>query len=70
LVIHKEEYGRNFISETFRGPLHKQIRNCLAYLRNEVLKTEIRKISGQAESITISNYPYNALEEAISNALS
>ena len=69
LAIHKEEYGRNFISETFRGPLHKQIRNCLTFLRNEVLKTEVRKISGQAESITISNYPYNALEEAISNAV-
>jgi ATP-dependent DNA helicase RecG len=69
LAIHKDDVGRNFASETFKGPLHRQIRNCLAYLKAEVLKTEIRKITGQAESITISNYPYNALEEAISNAV-
>ena len=29
------------------------------------VKTETRKITGRAESLTISNYPYNALEEAI-----
>jgi ATP-dependent DNA helicase RecG len=69
LAIHRDEAGRNFISETFKGPLHRQIRNCLAYLKSEVLKTETRKITGQAESLTISNYPYNALEEAISNAV-
>lgn len=69
LAIHRDEAGRNFTSETFKGPLHRQIRNCLAYLKSEVLKTETRKITGQAESLTISNYPYNALEEAISNAV-
>ncbi len=69
LAIHKDEAGRKYISETFKGPLHKQIRNCLDYLKAEVLKTEIRKITGQAESITISNYPYNAIEEAICNAV-
>lgn len=69
LAIHKDEAGRNYISETFKGPVHKQIRNCLDYLKAEVLKTETRKITGQAESMTISNYPYNAIEEAISNAV-
>ena len=69
LAIHKDEAGRNFISETFKGPLHKQIRNCLAYLKDKVLNTETRKITGQAESLNISNYPYNALEEAICNAV-
>lgn len=69
LAIHKDEAGRNYISETFKGPLHKQIRNCLDYLKTEVLKTETRKITGQAESMTISNYPYNAIEEAICNAV-
>ncbi|MDO8953024.1 MAG: putative DNA binding domain-containing protein, partial [Draconibacterium sp.] len=69
LAIHKDEAGRNYISETFKGPVQRQIRNCLAYLKGEVLKTETRKITGQAESLTLSNYPYNALEEAISNAV-
>ncbi len=69
LVIHSDDSGTNFIEETFRGPLHKQIRDCLAFLRREVIKTEVKKVSGQAESITSSNYPYNALEEAICNAV-
>ncbi len=69
LAVHQDDMGRNYISETFKGPLHKQIRDCLSYLKNKVLKTETRKISGQAESILINNYPFNALEEGISNAV-
>ena len=38
-------------------------------MKDKVLKTETRKITGQAESLNISNYPYNALEEAICNAV-
>jgi len=69
LAIHPDDAGRNFTTETFKGPLHHQVRNCLGYLRNVVVRTEVRKINGQAESKTISNYPFNALEEAISNAV-
>ena len=69
LAIHPDDTGRNFITETFKGPLHHQIRNSLAYLKKEVIRTEVLKITGQAESKTISNYPYNALEEVISNAI-
>jgi ATP-dependent DNA helicase RecG len=39
------------------------------YLKTELLKTETKKVTGQAESITTSNYPYNAIEEAICNAV-
>ena len=69
LVIHGDDSGRNFSSETFKGPLQKQIRSCLTYLKLELLKTETKKVMGQAESITTSNYPYNAIEEAICNAV-
>jgi ATP-dependent DNA helicase RecG len=69
LAIHPDDTGRNFTTETFKGPLHHQIRNCLAYLKNNVFRTEVRKITGQAESVTISNYPFNALEEVLSNAV-
>ncbi|MDO9341387.1 MAG: putative DNA binding domain-containing protein [Bacteroidales bacterium] len=69
LAIHKDDSGRNYIAETFTGPLHKQVRDCLSYLKNMVILSKTVKINGQAESITISNYPYNAIEEAISNAV-
>lgn len=66
LAIHPDDAGRNFKTEIFKGPLHHQIRNCLVYLRNEGIRTEIQKIAGQAESKTISNYPFNVLEEVTS----
>jgi ATP-dependent DNA helicase RecG len=69
LAIHPDDTGRNFISETFFGPLHHQLRNCLEYFKKEVIRTEVHKINGQAESVTMSNYPFNALEEVISNAI-
>ncbi|MDY0344556.1 MAG: ATP-binding protein [Lentimicrobium sp.] len=69
LAIHPDDTGRNFIPETFKGPLHHQLRNCLDYLKKEVIRSKVRKIDGQAESITFSNYPFNALEEVISNAI-
>jgi ATP-dependent DNA helicase RecG len=69
IAVHSDDSGRNYTSATFKGPLHKQIRDCLAYLQREVLISETMKISGKAESITVSNYPYNALEEVISNAV-
>jgi ATP-dependent DNA helicase RecG len=69
LAIHDDDSGRNFKTETFTGPLHHQIRNCMAYLKREVIRSETRKVSGKPESITFSNYPYNALEEAIVNAV-
>jgi ATP-dependent DNA helicase RecG len=69
LVIHQDDSGRNFSSQVFKGPLQKQIRSCLTYLSAELLKTETKKVMGQAESITTSNYPYNAIEEAVCNAV-
>ena len=69
LVIHQDDSGRNFSSQVFKGPLQKQIRSCLTYLSSELLKTETKKVMGQAESVTTSNYPYNAIEEAVCNAV-
>jgi ATP-dependent DNA helicase RecG len=69
VVVHKDDSGRNFVTKEFKGPLHKQIINCLEYLKTEVIRTETRKQAGKAESIIISNYPYNAIEEAICNAV-
>jgi len=69
LAVHKDNSGRNFTSKIFTGPLHKQIRECMSFLENEIFKTELTKVTGKAESISVSNYPYNAVEEALSNAI-
>lgn len=69
VAVHQNESGRDFTSNMFRGPLDKQIRQCLQFLQQDILRTKTIKVTGRAESDTISNFPYNALEEALSNAV-
>ncbi len=52
----------------FRGPLNIQIKNCLNYL-NSFGTTLIQKIPGQAETEKTVPYPYEAMEEALVNAV-
>lgn len=52
LVQFPDGVGGDVIDEqTFRGPLHTQIRDCLARLRNLVLKERVTKLPDQAESV-------------------
>lgn len=41
----------------------------LAYVKNNILVENIRKIPGQAEALRFFNYPYEAFEEALVNAV-
>ncbi len=51
------------------GPVQQMIANTLNYFKTNVLRERIRKVKGQAEAIRVWNYPYEALEEALVNAL-
>lgn len=51
------------------GPVPKLIRETLSYLRTNVIKQMIAKPSDKPESIKTFNYPYQAFEEAVVNAL-
>jgi ATP-dependent DNA helicase RecG len=51
------------------GPVPLQITQTLSYLKTNILKEKIKKIPGQAQSLRVANYPYQALEEIIANAL-
>lgn len=61
--------GERIIENTFTGPLHNQLRNALQYLRNMVVREQVVKHSDRAEADRFFNYPYAALEEALSNAV-
>jgi ATP-dependent DNA helicase RecG len=64
-----DDAGGNLIEErTFRGPLPQQIRATLQHL-DTFGGTLLRKISGQAEAERTVAYPYEAMEEAIVNAV-
>lgn len=67
--MYHDEVGDNFTEKRFTGPLHRQLRQALEYLRNQVLREDVRKISGQAEAQRFFNYPYDAVEEALANAV-
>jgi ATP-dependent DNA helicase RecG len=51
------------------GPVHIIIKQVLTYLRTNVLKEQIIKVKNKAEAIRCYNYPFEALEEAVVNAL-
>lgn len=52
-----------------KGPVPTMIRETLNYLRVNVVKERIQKPTDDEHSIKVFNYPFQALEEAVVNAL-
>ena len=63
------EGSDDFFEKTFYGPIWKQIHDVLDYINTNIIEEKVVKIQGQAESERYVNYPYNALEEALVNAV-
>ena len=61
--------GTNMVEKTFTGPIQRQLRDALAYLKNYALKKVTLKSSDKAEATHIANYPYAAIEEILANAV-
>ena len=61
--------GDNIIENTFKGPIHQQLREALQFIKNSIITKKIVKKADKAESEWAFNYPYAALEEALSNAV-
>ena len=60
----------NFIEiEPIKGPVHQIIRRTLDYIKTMVIRQKVAKVSDKAEANRTYNYPYQALEEIIVNAL-
>ena len=69
VVQFSDDAGGDLIEEKeFRGPLPDQIRSCLNYLEG-FGGALLRKVSGRAEIERTVPYPYEAMEEAIVNAV-
>ncbi|MBI5080334.1 MAG: putative DNA binding domain-containing protein [Chloroflexi bacterium] len=61
--------GGDVISErVFRGPLHTQLKQALDYLKSSITTT-IKKLPDQAESLKFESFPYQAVEESLTNAI-
>lgn len=61
--------GTNMVEKIFTGPIQRQLKDALAYLKNYVLKEATIKTPDKAEAIRIANYPYAAIEEILANAV-
>ncbi|HBZ53081.1 MAG TPA: AAA family ATPase [Eubacterium sp.] len=61
--------GRGMTEKIFRGPLDKQLRDALAYIQNYIIKEYVTKVPDDELAIRAFNWPYAAVEEALSNAI-
>lgn len=59
----------NFTEVTFKGCVPQMIKHTMDYIKSNVLKEHVRKISGRQEAERFWNYPYDAIEEAVVNCI-
>jgi len=69
LIIHKNEVGKNYTEKIFTGSIIQQIRDVLQYFKSNIIEELVVKSARQAESIRFFNYPFQAIEEAVVNAV-
>ena len=65
----QEAEASDFTEKTFYGPIWKQVKDVLDYIKTTVIEEKVVKVDGRAEADRFFNYPYNALEEAVVNAV-
>lgn len=69
VVQFADDAGGNLIEERIiQGPLHHQVRQTLTYLES-LGSTVLEKVPGQAEVDRMVTYPYEAIREAVVNAV-
>ena len=61
--------GDTIIEKIFKGPLHQQLREALLYISNTIVQERVKKLPEIAEAKRFFNYPYEAIEEALANAV-
>lgn len=59
----------NFRERTFKGSVPQIVQQTMTFFKTEILYETVQKVSGQSEALRFWNYPYDALEEAVVNAL-
>jgi ATP-dependent DNA helicase RecG len=69
LVWHQDMSGSNYREIYFKGPLQKQLRDAISFIKTNILSEQVIKLEGQAEAVRFYNFPFDAVEEALSNAV-
>lgn len=61
--------GKEFNEKIFHGAIQKQLVDALSYIKTNVVKEKVVKYADKEASDRVFNYPFNAIEEALSNAV-
>lgn len=69
IVTFTDENGSEYTEKLFSGSLHNQLKDALDYLKNNVVVEKVIKSPQKSEADRVFNYPYDALEEALCNAV-
>jgi len=63
------EGSDDFTEKTFTGPIQKQVRDTLSYIKAILIEEKVIKRPNRAEADRFFNYPYEALEEVLVNSV-
>ena len=69
LVVKPTPTGDFMEEAVFKGPVHIQLNRALQHIKNGLIRERIYKIDGEAEALRVFNYPYDAVEEMLVNAV-
>lgn len=69
VIFTKDEADDEFDEKVFEGPIHHQIKDALHFISSKAIIQRVTKISNQAEADVFYNFPYQAIEEALVNAV-
>lgn len=58
-----------FFEKSFHGPLHRMVREALVFIERNYISEIVIKHSGKAEATRVKNFPFDAIEEALVNAV-
>jgi ATP-dependent DNA helicase RecG len=61
--------SKEFNEKIFQGPIQSQLKEALRYIHSTVIKTKVIKYADRPEADRFFNYPMEAIEEALSNAV-
>lgn len=69
LIIHKGKAGKDYTEKIFTGNIQQQIRDTLQFIKTNITREFVSKPENKAESVRFYNYPFQAIEEVLVNAV-
>lgn len=69
LVWHEDYSAKKFKEVYFKGSVQKHLRDTLSFIKTNIIKEVVVKLKGKAEADRFFNFPYDAIEEVLSNAV-